>query len=853
MMLSSRLLGVCALLGLATVAVAHDDDPKILDREAPYNGPGFRRSALGTPAALGGTAFGTQALGGNPFDSSGIQLMSWIPLNQMGGPQSGADCWGYTSASGREYALMTHYEGTTFVEVTDPSNPVVLLTKAGPSSLWRDIKVYQDKAYAVSEAGSGIQVFNLANIDNGTVQSQGTITTGGDTATHNVAINEDSGFLYRTGGGGNGLRIYDLNQSATNPPLVATWTTRYVHDAQIVSYTTGPYAGREIAFCCAGFNNGYTQTGLTIVDVTNKNNLQVLSNTQYSSPAYSHQGWLSPDKQYFYLGDELDENGTLKTTTYVMDVSNLNSPFEATSFTNGNTAIGHNLYTKGTDIFEANYRSGLRIFDATNPLNVSETAYFDTYPGSDSDAFNGLWNVYPYFASGTVIGSDMERGLFVWWVGDAPLTFDFPGGIPDAINPAGEDVPVTITEAQAGTLIGGTAFLHYDSGSGFQTVALSQQSSTDFTAHFPAMACGGTVSYYLTADSTIGGTWSSPSSAPNDLYSAAVATGVTVVASDDMEVASGWTAGIGGDTASTGIWIRVNPNPTDAAPADDHTQAGTRCYVTGQGSVGGSLGENDVDNGRTTLVSPSYDLSAMFSPTISYWRWYVNNGNGTVDDDFIVEISNNGSNWVEAERLTPGSPQAGGGWFQHSVRVLDFVTLSSNVQLRFIAADEGGGSIVEAAIDDLEVIDVDCGPCAGVNVTNYCTTSPNSVGTGALLSSTGSTSVGANDFGLYAFNSVPNVPGIFYYGAGQASLPFGNGIRCVGAAGVGIFRLQPATVSSAFGDAVRAVDLTSAPAGSGPGQINAGDTWYFQFWYRDVAAGGAGFNLSDAIAATFCP
>ena len=48
-----------------------------------------------------------------------------------------------------------------------------------------------------------------------------------------------------------------------------------------------------------------------------------------------------------------------------------------------------------------------------------EIAFFDTYPGSDAANFNGLWNVYPYFARGTILGSDMERGLFVWRMGDS--------------------------------------------------------------------------------------------------------------------------------------------------------------------------------------------------------------------------------------------------------------------------------------------------------------------------------------------------------------------------------------------------------------------------------------------------
>ncbi|MDP3937499.1 MAG: choice-of-anchor B family protein, partial [Deltaproteobacteria bacterium] len=113
--------------------------------------------------------------------------------------------------------------------------------------------------------------------------------------------------------------------------------------------------------------------------------------------------------------DEVDE-GTLgtPTTTRVIDITDLANPFQTAIFSNGNTARDHNLYTKGDLIFESNYRSGLRVFDASDPVAPAEIAYFDTYPTDNIAAYNGLWSVYPYFQSGTIIGSDLERGLFVW-------------------------------------------------------------------------------------------------------------------------------------------------------------------------------------------------------------------------------------------------------------------------------------------------------------------------------------------------------------------------------------------------------------------------------------------------------
>ena len=44
---------------------------------------------------------------------------------------------------------------------------------------------------------------------------------------------------------------------------------------------------------------------------------------------------------------------------------------------------------------------------------MTEAGFFDTYPANDDTAFNGVWNVYPYFASGNILVSDIEGGLFI--------------------------------------------------------------------------------------------------------------------------------------------------------------------------------------------------------------------------------------------------------------------------------------------------------------------------------------------------------------------------------------------------------------------------------------------------------
>ena len=141
----------------------------------------------------------------------------------------------------------------------------------------------------------------------------------------------------------------------------------------------------------------------------------------------------------------------------------------------------------------------------------------------------------------------------------------------------------------------------------------------------------------------------------------------------------------------------------------------------------------------------------------------------------------------------------------------------------------------------------------GCAVTSYCQTSPNSIGPGALMSHVGTTSIAANDFTLVSAGAKPNQFGLFYYGPNQVQIPFGDGFRCVGGGAIGTFRLNPVALTNGVGVAMRLVDLTAAPAASGPGAITSGSTWNFQHWYRDPVGGPAGFNFSDGLSATFCP
>lgn len=319
--------------------------------------------------------------------------------------------------------------------------------------------------------------------------------------------------------------------------------------------------------------------------------------------------------------------------------------------------------------------------------------------------------------------------------------------------------------------------------------------------------------------------------------------GVRTVASFDFEAAGnqGWSVGAPND-ATTGNWTVGDPVGTAAQPENDNTPgAGTRCWFTGQGSVGGSLGANDVDSGRTTLLSPAFDLDGATSATLRFARWYSNDAGATPNADiFEVDLSSDGgATWTNALTVGPTGAGTSGGWIETSLDIGASVALTGDVRVRFIASDLGNGSIVEAAIDDVVVLAVDPPSCPPP--TNYCVGGVNGAGLSATMAAIGSQDVADQDLTLAVFGAASTQFGLFFYGPDQASAGLGNGTLCVG----GSINRLPVVSTDAFGAAQLALPFASLPT-----PIANGDVWNFQFWYRDTV--GAGSNLSDGLQITFC-
>jgi choice-of-anchor B domain-containing protein len=351
------------------------------------------------------------------FPADNVTLLSWLTSEDLTGQlQQANDIWGYTSPSGREYAIVGLFGGTAFVEVTDPENPQVVKFISGPGSVWRDIAVYREYAYVVNETGGGIQILDMRKIDKGKVRKRGTVTAGGLATTHNISINEASGYAYLSGANlaNGGLIAFDLADPVEPKLASGSWSFFYVHDAQIVTYTRGANAGREIAFAFAA------ESGVQIVDVTDKNDMFTVATVRYPGLEYCHSGWVSRKKRFLFVNDELDElhvadedpeNAT--TQTYIVNIRKLRQARHVKTVSNGVTSIDHNTMTSGSLLLAANYQSGLRVFDAARPKKPREIGYFDTYPEADDLAFAGAWGIFADFPSGIVVVSDINRGLFV--------------------------------------------------------------------------------------------------------------------------------------------------------------------------------------------------------------------------------------------------------------------------------------------------------------------------------------------------------------------------------------------------------------------------------------------------------
>eukprot|EP00924_Labyrinthula_sp_SR-Ha-C_P005512 snap_masked-scaffold_62-processed-gene-0.37-mRNA-1 protein AED:1.00 eAED:1.00 QI:0/-1/0/0/-1/1/1/0/645 len=401
---------------------------------------------------------GVVDINGELFPCKDIDFQSYLSLSDLfiseqRGTTQTSDIWGWEDTlTGKEYTLLMVDNGIWFIDSTDPANPLRVAYGPYPGSQysWGDLKVYKNVAYVVKDRSSetefdetyGVQIWDLTrlrdiNEDDFPLEMEPDNVHPGHGKSHNIAINTETGFAYSVGTNEclGGPYVLNLEPDPLNPTFAACVDgDGYSHDAQIVVYD-GPderFTGREILF-------GFNEDTLTIFDVTDKENIERISRTGYPTAEYTHQGWLTGDMRYVFMNDELDEEFETvgKTTTYIVDVSDLRKPVFGSNFTHRDFSPDHNLYNWGeihkkgwggsppynegnyetppiSDRFMylSNYIAGLRVLDLQGTPQVSEAAFFDVAPDIEGNVFLGTWSNYMH-PSGNIAISSIDRGLFI--------------------------------------------------------------------------------------------------------------------------------------------------------------------------------------------------------------------------------------------------------------------------------------------------------------------------------------------------------------------------------------------------------------------------------------------------------
>lgn len=289
-----------------------------------------------------------------------------------------------------------------------------------------------------------------------------------------------------------------------------------------------------------------------------------------------------------------------------------------------------------------------------------------------------------------------------------PVILEIPSGLPTILE---ADTPTTISmslEPGSSTVTpGSTGLLVSIDGGAYTTIPMPLSGENLYSAAIPGQPCGTRLSYYLTYATPETGPLVYPTGSPDAAVPALAVVSTTDVLVDDFETDTGWTVS---GNAYRGIWERAAPQATSAQPGSDHTGgAGTLCWVT-DGRAGPSVASYDVDLGSTILTSPVLNLADQPDAEIAYWRWYSNSVYPFNNADiFVVEITNDGTNWVNVETIGPTGPQTNGGWYYRSIRVRDLVTPTATVRIRFNASDLAIDSNIEAAVDDVRVFTPTCG------------------------------------------------------------------------------------------------------------------------------------------------
>lgn len=319
------------------------------------------------------------------------------------------DIWGY-AADGNEYAIIGGTAAVFFFDVTDPKNPRYIdQFPGGDTTIWRDMKTYRNRAYAVSDRSKeGLMIFDLSDLPSTVVKTYQ--DTSFFAAAHNIYIDEDHGRLYVVGSNRqkDGMVVLDISQDPDEPTLLAAVDLPeglYVHDV---------YVKDHIAYCSHGFNGFY------MWDFTNPQSPKFIASTMTNG--YNHSSWPSEDGQWIIYAEEYPPGLPLgiidiseASTGDIEVINTFKFPLLAPEHEN---STPHNPFIKGDYAYVSHYEDGIQVINIVDPMKPFVAAYYDIKPNESYNGTTGFWGVYPFLPSGNIIASDTWNGLFIFKMGD---------------------------------------------------------------------------------------------------------------------------------------------------------------------------------------------------------------------------------------------------------------------------------------------------------------------------------------------------------------------------------------------------------------------------------------------------
>ncbi|MCH2139729.1 MAG: hypothetical protein MK100_01685 [Phycisphaerales bacterium] len=321
---------------------------------------------------------------------------------------------------------------------------------------------------------------------------------------------------------------------------------------------------------------------------------------------------------------------------------------------------------------------------------------FVTLDDDDGDISNGSPNY-----------SSIESGFGAHNIDVPPiawLSVTFPDGLPSHISPGGTTTMNVNIADQLGSYQPGTAKIAVSIDGLTTLYPLDDLGNGVHRANFPESECGSTIPWYLWLKTTDNESVFVPAGGADEAFDVLSAwSPPTLLFEDDATTDLGWI--VGGD-ATDGIWERAIPSGGNGRPAED-CDSGDWCWLTENRTNGG----DDVDGGSTTLTSPPLD--ATTATEISYCWWYRNiGGGGNIEDDiWVVNISDDdGATWTVLDQTGTTGPDVEGNWQTSTFLLADIADFELNDQFRiqFIASDLNETSRVEAAVDNIHLVSIDC-------------------------------------------------------------------------------------------------------------------------------------------------